>query len=77
MSKLTELINQLSSEIAATRISNEEFRRIQHILLEMRVEVRQSQTATSSFSITAGGASTNIGVDWNTVNVYNTSDVVV
>lgn len=78
MSKLTDLINQLSTEIANTRISNEEFRRVQEILLEMRIEVRKFSTPINSFTITAGGGTSNIATSWpGGTSTYNTSDVVV
>lgn len=81
MSKLTDLINQISSEIAQTRISNEEFKLIMQMMLEIRIEVRQLESKLNSLSNTftiTGGASTNIAVDWPNANsTYNTSDVVV
>lgn len=54
MSRLTDLINQLSTETAQTRITNEEFRRLQEILLDIRIEARTLENRVkelSSFSV--------------------------
>lgn len=40
MSKLTDLINEISSEMGLSRMTNDEYRSISHKLLEVRIEVR-------------------------------------
>jgi len=49
MSKLTDLINEISSEMGLSRMTNDEYRSISHKLLEIRIEVRSLEKKVEQF----------------------------
>lgn len=73
MSKLTDLINEISSEMGQSRMTNEEFARISQTLLEVRIEVRNLESRLaqlSNISVTAGPT-------FSATPYTNSSDVIV
>lgn len=65
MSKLTDLINEISSEMGLSRMTNDEYRRISHKLLEIRIEVRAMEKKLSISPLvlgTTGGSDTVLSV---------------
>lgn len=73
MSKLTDLINEISSEMGQSRMTNEEFARISQMLLEVRIEVRTLETRLSQLS----NISVTAGPTYSANPYTNNSDVVV
>jgi hypothetical protein len=73
MSKLTDLINEISSEMGQSRMTNEEFARISQMLLEVRIEVRTLELRLSQFmNISVTSTPTYSAIPYN-----NNTDVVV
>lgn len=73
MSKLTDLINEVTTEMGQSRMTNEEFARISQMLLDVRIEIRNLESRLSQLS----NISVTAAPTYSATPYTNSSDVVV